>query len=66
MTFSLDGELGIRLRAVSLFSWPVEQSTQDTQMTTRVTEGMRRPCFSRAWALLLINLKKKRDYSQSS
>ena len=48
MTFSLDGELGIRLRAVSLFSWPVEQSTQDTQMTTRVTEGMRRPCFSRA------------------
>ena len=48
MTFSLDGELGIRLRAVSLFSWPVEQNTQDTQMTTRVTEGMRHPCFSHA------------------
>ena len=46
MTFSLDGELGIRLRAVSLFSWPVEQNVQDTQMTMRVTEGMRRPCFS--------------------
>ena len=48
MTFSLDGELGIRLPAVSLFSWPVEQNAQDTQMTTHVTEGMRRPCFSRA------------------
>ena len=46
MTFSLDGELGIRLRAVSLFSWPVEQNVQDTHMTMRVTEGMRRPCFS--------------------
>ena len=46
MTFSLDGELGIRLRAVSLFSWPVEQNVQDMQMTMRVTEGMRRPCFS--------------------
>ena len=66
MTFSLDGELGIRLRAVSLFSWPVEQNAQDTQMTMHVTEGMRRPCFSCAWALLSINLKKKRDYSQSS
>ena len=45
MTFSLDGELEIRLRAVSLFSWPFEQNAQDTQMTMRVTEGVRRPCF---------------------
>ena len=66
MTFSLDGELGIRLQAVSLFSWPVEQNAQDTQMTTCVTEGGRHPCFSRTWELLSINLKKKRDYSQSS
>ena len=29
----------IRLRAVSLFSWSVEQNPRDTQMTTRVTEG---------------------------
>ena len=32
----------IRLRAVSLFSWSVEQMAPDTQMTTRVTEGARR------------------------
>ena len=31
-----------RLRAVSLFPWSVEQNAQDTQMTTRVTEGARR------------------------
>ena len=31
--------LRIRLRAVSLFSWSVEQNARDTQMTTRVTEG---------------------------
>ena len=38
-----------RLRAVSLFPWSVEQNAQDTQMTTRVTEGARResPRFSR-------------------
>ena len=30
-----------RLRAVSLFSWSVEQNARDTQMTTRVTEGAR-------------------------
>ena len=48
MTFSLDGELGIRLQAVSLFSWPIKQNALDTQMTTRVTEGVRCPCFSRA------------------
>ena len=28
-----------RLRAVSLFSWSVEQNAQDTQMAARVTEG---------------------------
>ena len=31
-----------RLRAVSSFTWSVEQNAQDTQMTTRVTEGARR------------------------
>ena len=31
-----------RLRAVSLFSWSVEQNARDTQMITRVTEGARR------------------------
>ena len=31
-----------RQRAVSLFSWSVEQNARDTQMTTRVTEGARR------------------------
>ena len=30
-----------RLRAVSLYSWSVEQNARDTQMTTRVTEGER-------------------------
>ena len=30
------------VRAVSLFSWSVEQNARDTQMTTRVTEGARR------------------------
>ena len=40
-----------RLRAVSLFSWSVEQIARDTQMTTRVTEGARRrPRFSRLGA----------------
>ena len=33
---------GCRLRAVSLFSWSVEQNTRDTQITTRVTKGARR------------------------
>ena len=66
-----------RLRAVSLFSWSVEQNAPDTQMTTRVTEGSRpethAPSFlssplnarSRARALRLLNLKKKTDCSQS-
>ena len=31
-----------KLRAVSLFSWSVEQNARDTQMTTRLTEGARR------------------------
>ena len=31
----------IRVRAVSLFSWSVEQMAPDTPMTTRVTEGAR-------------------------
>ena len=63
-----------RLRAISLFSWSVEQNARDTQMTTRVTEGARRerplpPSLfashgfvaqrSRTRALPLLNLKKK-------
>ena len=70
----------LRLRAVSLFSWSVELNARDTQMTTRVTECFFlpgcRPRFSRlaasplnarscARALPLLNLKKKRDCSQS-
>ena len=64
-----------RLRAVSRFSWSVEQNARDTQMTTRLTEGGLPPLFlasrdfvaqhSRARALPLQNLKKKRDCSQS-
>ena len=30
------------IRAVSLFSWSVNQNARETQMTTRVTEGARR------------------------
>ena len=30
-----------RQRAVSIFSWSIEQNARDTQMTTRVTEGAR-------------------------
>ena len=79
----------VRLRAVSLFSWSVEQNARDTQMTTHVTEGARRvrhdalffllglpPSFlasrgfaaqrSRACALPLLNLRKKRECSQST
>ena len=51
-----------RLRAVSLFSWSVEQEARDAQMTIRVTELT---LTSRARALPLLNLKKKRDCSQS-
>ena len=69
----------IRLRAVSLFSWSVEQNARDTQMTTRVTEGARRERLpasflasrgfaaqhSRGRAHPLLNLKKKRGCPQS-
>jgi len=69
----------LRLRAVSLFSRSVAQNARDTKMTTRVTEGPRRerhcrprfsrlaasPLNARARALSLLNLKKKRDCSQS-
>ena len=70
-----------RFRAVSLcFFWSVEQNARDMQMTTRVTESTRRerlpPSFlasrgfaaqrSCACALPLLNLKKKRDCSQST
>ena len=58
-----------RLRAVPLFSWSVEQNARDTQMTTRVKVRDGSHGFaaqrSRARALPLLNLKKKRDYSQS-
>ena len=37
-----------RLRAVSLFSWSVEQNARDTQMTMCVTEGARRDRFRRS------------------
>ena len=45
------------IRAVSLFSWSVDQNARETQMTTRVTEGARqerhdKSFSSRAAALL--------------
>ena len=66
-----------RFRAVSLFFfWSVEQNARDMQMTTGVTESTRRerlpPSFlaSRGFAAQrscpLLNLKKKRDCSQST
>ena len=70
-----------RFGAVSLFFfWSVEQNAREMQMTTRVTESTRRerlpPSFlasrgfaaqrSCARALPLLNLKKKRDCSQST
>ena len=69
-----------RLRAVSLFSWSIEQNARDTQLTTRVTEGARQESQlareeatrgfvarrSRARVLPSLNLKKKRDCSQSN
>ena len=54
-----------RLRAVSLFSWSVEQNARHTQMTTRVTEGAS-AALARACTPLTVNLKKKRYCSQSS
>ena len=53
-----------RLRAVSPFSWSVEQNARDTQMTTHVTEEEAQRL--RAHALPSSNLKKKRDCSQST
>ena len=58
----------IRLRAVSLFSWSVEQNPRDTQMTTRVTEGaalvsrvlrLRHSTLVRAWTTLLPKSEEK-------
>ena len=56
-----------RLRAVSLFS-VVRQAKRKTRKWPRVTDGARRERLhrSRARALLSLNLKKKRDCSQSS
>ena len=50
-----------RLRAVSLFSWSIEENARDTQTTTRETEGARRERHEKR-----LNLTKKRDSSQSS
>ena len=59
----------IRLRAVSLFSWSVEQNALDTQMTMRVTEGaalvscvlrLRHSTLTRAWTLLPKSEEKER------
>ena len=63
-----------RLRAVSLFSWSVEENARDTQMTTRVTEGARRAggCRPRHAArrsracLPPTKSEKKRDCLQST
>ena len=54
-----------RLQAVSLLSWSVEQNARDTQMTTCVTEGAPLNVRARVHSPLL-NLKKKRDCSQST
>ena len=56
--FKLNGGWSLnRLRAVSLFSWSVEQIARDTQITTRVTEGARGErlflgCRPRFWRLV--------------
>ena len=50
-----------RLRAVSLFSSSIEENARDTQTTTRETEGAKRERHEKR-----LNLKKKRDSSQSS
>ena len=52
--------LGARLRAVSLFSWSVEQNARDTQMTTRVTEGARRERLSSLAAALVSRVSRLR------
>ena len=67
----VESSLTYRLRAVSLFSWSVQQNVRDT----RVTKGARLPssflasrgfAAQRSRAPPSLNLKKKRDYSQST
>ena len=41
-----------RLRAVSLFSWCIEQNVRDTQTTKRVTEGARRERYVKREAVV--------------
>ena len=53
-----------RLREFSLFSWSVEQNARHTQITTHVTNGEAQRL--RARGLPSLNLKKKRDCSQST
>ena len=48
-----------RLRAVSLFSWFVEQNALDTQMTTRVTERARRERHDRECAVHRVRVDSK-------
>ena len=52
-----------RLRAVSIFSWSVEQNARHTLITTHLTKGEAQSL--RARALPSLNLKKKRDCSRS-
>ena len=57
-----------RLRAVSPFSWSVEQNARDTQMTTRVTEGaalVSRVSRLRRSTLARVHYLKKKRLSQS-
>ena len=65
----VESSLTNRLRAVSLFSWSVQQNVRDTQMTTRVTKGARLPpsflasrgfAAQRSRAPPSLNLKKKK------
>ena len=67
----VESSLTNRLRAVSLFSWSVQQNVRDT----RVTKGARLPpsflasrgfAAQRSRAPLSLNLKKKRDCSEST
>ena len=55
-----------RLRPVSLFSVVRRANRRTRKMATRVTDGVSRLRRSRARALVSLNLKKKRDYSQST
>ena len=67
----VESSLTNRLRAVSLFSWSVQQNVRDT----RLTKGARLPpsflasrgfAAQRSRATPSLNLKKKRDCSQST